>query len=216
MPPAGTVTAPKENADRAPEPAGAPRALAPAVDPALVRRAKAGDPAAFDELVRVCLPRVLAVARSVVGNAADAEDVAQAVFCKVYRRLDTYREDASFATWLYRVTVNASNDRLKSRRRDRTTSTEEFEKIPEAPESENPAAIAARDDLRAQVRLAVQELPERFRDVVVLREAQGLSCEDVATTLGIPFGTVVSRLFRARAKLKEILRRRLGADDPFV
>lgn len=192
------------------------RAERPAVDPALVRRAKAGEPGAFDDLVRACLPRVLAVARSVVGGAADAEDVAQAVFYKLHRRLDTYREDASFLTWLYRVVVNAANDKLKARRRERTTQSEEFERIPVAPESYDPAAVAGREDLREQVRLAVRELPEKFRDVVVLREAHGLSCEDVASALGIPFGTVVSRLFRARAKLKAILARRLGDGGPFA
>ena len=186
------------------------------VESDLVRRAKLGDAEAFDELVRICLPRVLAVARSVVGRAADAEDVAQAVFYKVYRRLDTYREDASFQTWLYRVTINAANDKLKSRRRERTSDAEEFERIPETSPDADPARMAARDDLREQVRAAVRLLPEKFRDVVVLREAHGLSCEDVAAALSIPFGTVVSRLFRARAKLKEILSRTLGPGDPFA
>jgi RNA polymerase sigma-70 factor, ECF subfamily len=185
------------------------------VDPDLVRRSKAGDAAAFEDLVRVCLPRVLAVARSVVGRQADAEDVAQAVFFKLHRKLHTYREDSVFSTWLYRVTINAANDKLKVRRRTKESSPEEFERLPEAPSSDDPANLVARDDLREQVRLAVAELPEKFRDVVILREAQGLSCEDVATTLGIPFGTVVSRLFRARAKLKTILKRRLGSADPF-
>ncbi|HYC76854.1 MAG TPA: sigma-70 family RNA polymerase sigma factor [Planctomycetota bacterium] len=179
------------------------------VDLELVRRARDGDAAAFEEIVRLCLPRVLGVARSVVGRAADAEDVAQVVFYKVYRRLDTFREEASFYTWLYRVTVNAANDRLKQRRRDRSRQEEEFERMPVAPPSEDPARQAAKEDLRAQVRAAVQELPPKFRDVVVLREAHDLSCEEVAATLGIPFGTVVSRLFRARAKLKKILEKRL-------
>jgi RNA polymerase sigma-70 factor (ECF subfamily) len=185
------------------------------VDPEIVRRAKAGDAAAFDALVRAALPRVLAVARSVVGRAADAEDVAQAVFYKVYRRLDTYREDASFSTWLYRVTINAAHDRLKSRRRERTVEAEDYDRIPETDPADDPAAVAVKEDLRAEVRAAVDELPEKFRDVVLLREAHGLSCEDVATTLGIPFGTVVSRLFRARSKLKEILSRKLGPSGPF-
>ena len=179
----------------------------PVTESEILKRARDGDQDAFRLLVERYTSKVFGLARNILGNDRDAEDVVQDVFFKVHRRLETFREDARFSTWLYRVTFNAAFDRVKKRRADRAILAEDFQKLPvEAPE-DGPAEQATRRDLRSEVRRAMAGLPEKFRTVLVLRELEGMAYEDISQTLGISKGTVESRLFRARARLKEALER---------
>ncbi len=174
-----------------------------------LERARTGDARAFQELVRQYLPRVLALAKGLVGGMLDAEDVAQEVFFKVHQKLATFREDSSFYTWLYRVTVNTATDLRKRRRSQALQQTEDFERLPIADTRDEPLVALSRTDLAAEVRSAMAEIPTKFRAVLVLREIEQLSYEEIAATMKCSIGTVESRLFRARARLKAILERRL-------
>lgn len=174
----------------------------------MVAKARLGDPAAFEEIVKTYLPRVLAVAQNLVGRAGDAEDVAQEVFFKVHQKLANFREEASLYTWLYRVTVNTATDFMKRRSHRPLGQVEELDSLPVQDAGDTPLAAVARADLAREVREAIQEVPGAFRTVLVLREIEQLTYEEIAETMKCSIGTVESRLFRARARLKAILERR--------
>lgn len=191
-----TLSAPKRAVNRTP------------AESELVAKARLGDPTAFEEIVRTYLPRVLAVAQNLVGRAGDAEDVAQEVFFKVHQKLSNFREEASLYTWLYRVTVNTATDFMKRRSHRPLGQVEELDNLPVQDASDTPLAAVARADLAREVREAIQEVPGAFRTVLVLREIEQLTYEEIAKTMKCSIGTVESRLFRARARLKAILERR--------
>ncbi len=174
----------------------------------LLERAKNGDEAAFGDIVQTYLPRVLAVAQNFVGRSGEAEDVAQEVFFKVHRKLATFREEAAFYTWLYRVTVNTATDFLKRRRSQPLPQHEEFERLPITARGDAPLTALSRADLSQEVRDAMAQIPPKFRAVLVLREIEQLTYEEIAETMRCSIGTVESRLFRARARLKAILEKR--------
>lgn len=191
-----TLTVPKRAVNRTP------------AESEMVAKARLGDPAAFEEIVRTYLPRVLAVAQNLVGRAGDAEDVAQEVFFKVHQKLANFREEASLYTWLYRVTVNTATDFMKRRSHRPLGQVEELDNLPVQDSGDTPLAAVARADLAREVREAIQEVPGAFRTVLVLREIEQLTYEEIAKTMKCSIGTVESRLFRARARLKSILERR--------
>ncbi|MCW2949804.1 MAG: polymerase, sigma-24 subunit, subfamily [Thermoleophilia bacterium] len=167
----------------------------------LVRRAKAGDHAAFAALVDRHRDRVFSVARGVVGNADDAADVVQETWMAVLRHLTTFHEDAQFTTWLHRITVRKAYDHARRR-------------VPEAtdPDGRVIAGLEARDrDPQAtglaQVDLlaAIARLDSGFRDAVLLVDVAGLSVDEAAAALGVAAGTIKSRVFRGRASLAQHL-----------
>jgi RNA polymerase sigma-70 factor, ECF subfamily len=174
----------------------------------MIAKARLGDPSAFEEIVRSYLPRVMAIAQNLVGRTGDAEDVAQEVFFKVHRKLGEFREEASLYTWIYRVTVNTATDFLKRRSHRPLGQVEEIDNVPVADSGDTPLAAISRTDLAREVREAIQEVPVPFRTVLVLREIEQLTYEEIADTMKCSIGTVESRLFRARARLKSILERR--------
>ena len=190
-----------------PQPKG--RAMHSRTEQETLARARTGDADAFRALVEKFTPRVFSVARNLVASGSDAEDVVQEVFFKVYSKLDSFREEAAFSTWLYRVTVNAAADYMKKRRRDKSSLVEDMGRLPLEDPDGGPIETASRSDLQREIRLAMQELPEKFRSILVLRELEGLAYTEISEVLGISKGTVESRLFRARARLKDRLERAL-------
>ena len=178
----------------------------------LLERLEAGNPAAFPDLVHRFLPRVLAVAQAIVGRSGDAEDVAQEVFFKVHAKLSTFRRDSSLYTWIYRITVNTATDHVKRNRA--SGQTESLDTVTPAARGDSPLEALSRSELSLHVRDALSELPPPFRILLALREIEGLSYEEISRVSGLPFGTVASRLLRARARLKEILEARLGRTAP--
>jgi RNA polymerase sigma-70 factor (ECF subfamily) len=167
-------------------------------DDALVRRARAGDREAFGRLVEAYQAPVFRVVRGIVGDPSDAEDVAQEVFLKAYGALGRFRGESGFFTWLYRIAVNEA---LRAARRRRPTAPLD-EGIPvEAPPVPQPDEDGP--SLALLERL-LRKLPEEFRAIVVLRDLEGLPYREVAETLEIPMGTVMSRLFRARRELRDL------------
>lgn len=170
----------------------------------LVDRLKAGEPHAFEELVRGYQHRVFGVALRMLGTRAEAEDVAQEVFLRVHRAIGDFRGEARLSTWLYGITSRLCLNRLASpaRRRERAGDDVLIE-LP-APDADA-AATAERSELEAALSAAIASLPEEFRIVVLLRDVEGLSYDAIAEALDLEPGTVRSRLHRARTTLKETL-----------
>ena len=175
-------------------------------EPELVRRARAGDADAFTALVERHAPRILRLVRGFVPEQ-ECEDVAQDALFKAWRKLPEFDGRSQFYTWLYRVAANTAMDWRKRERHRRHAP------LPESPEGEEavpsaepgPRVGASHRELGAAIDRAVEALPPHYHEIVVLREVQGLSYEEIAVTLGISKGTVESRLFRARERLREAL-----------
>lgn len=179
----------------------------PSPERELLTRAREGSQDAFRALVERYTPRVFALVRNLVRNQSEAEDVTQEVFFKVYSKLQTFRADSAFYTWVYRVAVNTATDHLKKKRQDRSLQVEDLGRLPVEDPGDTPTEGMGRKDLRSEIRKAMAELPPKFRTILVLRELEGMSYEDISQVLKCSKGTVESRLFRARARLKESLER---------
>ena len=175
----------------------------------LLTRAKAGDSAAFEEIVRANEATVYRLALRQLGSREDAEDAAQEVFLKAYTGLAAFRGESRISVWLYRITGNVCTDFLRRRKDAVSLSTENEEGEPlelDIPDERfDPAALAERKDLRAQVGKALNALPPEAREILVLRELGGQSYEEIAQSLDLDIGTVKSRIFRARKKLCALL-----------
>ena len=167
-------------------------------DDALVRRARAGDREAFGLLAERHQAAVYRVVRGIVGDAAEAEDVAQEVFLKAFGALGRFRGESGFFTWIYRIAVNEA---LRAARKRRSPATLDEGMPVEAPPVPQPDEDGP--SLALLERL-LRKLPEEFRAIVVLRDLEGLPYKDVAEALEIPIGTVMSRLFRARRELRDL------------
>lgn len=179
--------------------------LAAAGDPdgELVRRVRGGDRPAFNQLVLKYRNRVLGVAARMLDDRTEAEDLAQDVFVQVYRALGDFQGEALFSTWLYRVTANACLNRKKKQRRERRLKEDidGLEPLRFDPFS-NPHVLLERKQLKALLERVIQALPEEQRMVLILRDLEGLSYEEIADCLGVELGTVRSRLHRARAEVQ--------------
>ena len=172
----------------------------------LLRRLRAGEAAAFEEMVRTHQHRVFGVALRMLGNAAEAEEIAQEVFVRAHRGLGEFRGDAKLSTWLYTIASRLCLTRLGSGERLATRQGEEaLMRLPH--DARGPDAALEQSELEGALHRAIAELPEERRIVVVLRDLEGLAYEDIAAALDVPVGTVRSRLFRARMDLKDKLER---------
>lgn len=193
------------------------------IDRALVERAADGDARAFRELVDRHQRKATAVAFGIVRNQEDAREVVQDAFVRVYKHLGDFAGQASFSTWLYRIVVNLAIDLLRRRapgtavELDDQTNTEGSpqELVPFRGEGD-PLATLDRKRLADAMQAALDALPPYHRAVILLRELEGMSYQEIATTMGISKGTVMSRLFHARRKMQKLLRERLGDEVPEV
>jgi RNA polymerase sigma-70 factor (ECF subfamily) len=174
-------------------------------DQALLTRARVGDQAALELLLRRHYPRLYAVCRRLTGDDADAADATQNAAVNIVRNIARFDGQSSFATWAYRVAVNASFDELRRRRRRGLGVVEERSVPAAAGQRDGTEAVAMRVDIDA----ALQQLPQEFRVAVVLRDLCGLDYAEIAHLLGVPPGTVRSRIARGRAALLPLL-----GDDP--
>lgn len=173
----------------------------------LVRAAAKGDQEAFAGLVRQYENKVYHLALRMCGNAEDAGDVAQEAFLSAWKGLPSFRGEAGFSTWLYRLTSNAAVDHLRRNRRQREEASLDDEELRlDAVESgPGPQSTAEGAELRRAVADGLKQLSDEHRQVLVLREIQELSYEEIAGTLGLDLGTVKSRISRARSALRKIL-----------
>lgn len=175
-------------------------------DRELVARMRDGDGAALRLIVERYQERVFALVYGIVRDRHEVEDVAQEVFLKVFTRIHAFDERSKFYTWLYRVAANAAKDHVKKRSRRPAVPLEDEAALPSG-DDDGPRSEAARRETRRIVRRAIASLPPRYREVLTLRELQGLSYAEIAQVLDLSIGTVESRLHRARARLKRSLRK---------
>ncbi|OJT16968.1 RNA polymerase subunit sigma-24 [Archangium sp. Cb G35] len=193
-------------------------------DLTLVKRVRDGDQRAFKLLVERYQRKVYAVALGMLKDKEEAMDVSQEAFVKVYKYLDHFKGDSSFYTWLYRITVNICIDVMR-RKGASGGETEEFDESVVNDLSEarigalgsrlgtNPQKSALRRELAEKIQEALAAVPEKHRAILLLREIEGMSYEDLSRTLDIPKGTVMSRLFHARTKVQKILSEYLELDE---
>lgn len=169
---------------------------------ALIERAQRGDTAAFGVLVQRYLERVYRVAHAIVRNADEAADIAQDTFVRAFRRMDRFDPQRPLFPWLYQIARNLALNRIERVRRREATLPEQDALLAVGPGPEE-AMIAASESER--VRAAVASLPEAHREVIELNHFQECSYREMADILGIPIGTVMSRLYHARRRLKRLL-----------
>jgi len=189
-------------------------------DAALVDAARQGDLHAFEILVAKHQKRMLNIAYRLVDDHEEACEVVQDAFVAAFRNLKTFRGDSKFTTWLTSITVNLSKNRLKQMRSrlgreayslDAPVRTDEGEMIVDPP-SKEPSALdfLEKRDIQARVQDCISVLDPDFREVLVLRDMQDLSYDEISNVLKVATGTVKSRLFRAREMVKECLKKFMG------
>jgi RNA polymerase sigma-70 factor (ECF subfamily) len=183
-------------------------------DLALVDAARAGDVSAFEALVVRYQRKVYAVALGIVRDPDQAWDVAQEAFVRVHGHLAEFKGDSSFQTWVMRIASHLAIDSLRRERKTRRDQLEDVreevlgeagEGILSTPLGNDPSANLLRRELATRMQAALDELPEIHRTILVLREVEGLSYEELAERLSIQKGTVMSRLFHARKKMQAAL-----------
>ncbi len=179
----------------------------------LVREAQTGNEAAFNALVTAFSGLIYNLAYRMAGNAADAEELSQEVFVKLFRSIRKFRWKSKFSTWLYALAINSNRSGLRKIRRisgrevvrlDNRDTTE----IPcreTIDPGERPGDAMMRNEVQARVESAIATLASVYRQVIILRDLQGLTYEEIATALGCSLGTVKSRLARARMRVKDLL-----------
>jgi RNA polymerase sigma-70 factor (ECF subfamily) len=180
-------------------------------DRRLVERSAQGDREAFGALVRRHQDRTFNLAYQVLRNREDALDVAQEAFVKAFASLPGFKGESSFTTWLHRIVVNLAIDSLRRRRRSQGTEYDDRRAVPEEPGVEVEAPGGPENELelkqvRALLARGIGLLPPAQRAVLVLREIEGLTYEEIARAVGCSLGTVMSRLFYARRKLQRIFK----------
>ena len=181
------------------------------MDPAtseLVRRCRAGDERAFEELAQLLVPRVYRLACRSLGDRTLAEDVAQEALIRIYRRLPGLTEADAFDGWLYRITLNLIHDQFRRLGRERAALVGMGELRQLTSQPVEGLSKTEREELRATLAEAIAALDEGHREVFVLKEIEGLPHAEIARVLELPEGTVWSRLAYARKMLRERLRRR--------
>lgn len=181
-------------------------------DEELILRLQRGDEWAFQLLVRRFRKKIFSIAFGITLDAEESQDIVQEVFLQVYRRIGSFRGDATLSTWLHRITVNhCLNWKRRWARRFKwlhVTADSADDGSEKEPESQlpSPESHVAGAQTRQQIDNALKMLPDQARTIFVLREIEGLSYEAIADAVGIKLGTVRSRLFHARRRLKEILK----------
>lgn len=198
-------------------PATTPPELPETDEPALVERLKADDESAYEEVVRRFGPRMLSVARRLLTQEQDSQDAVQDAFLSAFKAINNFQGDARLATWLHRIVVNAALMKLRTKRRKPESAIDDL--LPKYNEdghrrsggdwrATHDTAVQA-GEIRDQVLHAIDQLPEMYREILLLRDIEELSTEETAQQLDITEGAVKTRLHRARLALRELL-------DPYM
>ena len=179
------------------------------IDLGLVKRAKSGDYQAFDLLVLKYQSRLISTAFKFVKDVQIAEDIVQDSFIKAFKALESFREDSSFYTWIYRITVNTSKNFLVSKKRKsellNSDLSEEASYEIEPVETYSPEDFLQATQLKKVITETIDQLGEDTRTALTLRELDGLSYEQIADVVNCPVGTVRSRIFRGREVIDEAI-----------
>jgi RNA polymerase sigma-70 factor (ECF subfamily) len=179
-------------------------------DEDLVVAFQSGDIPAFDQLVRRWDRKIQGVIYRLVGNHDEARDLSQEAFLKAYRALGTFKQEARFSSWLYQIAINATRDRLRRRRRRTDLSLDDVEEKGEVSlRDSGPSALdlIESNDLSRAVAAAMAALSAEQREVVILKEYEGLTFPEIAETLDVPLSTVKTRLYRGLGQLRVRLER---------
>lgn len=175
----------------------------------LINKAKAGDETSFELLIQNCKTKAYNTALGYLKNQDDAMDALQESFIKVFRHLDKFKGDSRFDTWVYRIVVNTCNDMLKKNKNQKNNtslyySDEEGETIIDIPDtSKTPSEVLDSKLTSAYIVECLYKIPHEHREIIILRDIQGFSYEEISEILGCTMGTVKSRINRARSKLKQ-------------
>ncbi len=191
------------------------------VEAAFVARLQARDETAFNELVELYQRRVFALVFRMLGRRAEAEEVTQEAFVQVFRAIDRFRGDAKLSTWLFRVAVNLCKNRMKYNARRASAGQTDLDSVAEHTQLNRaegvsvgsvarPDELAEGKQLEVIVKIAINQLEPEFRQLVILRDVEDLSYEEIADVTGLPRGTVKSRIHRGRSQLRARVERILG------
>ena len=204
-------------------PSQANEAAPDADEQALLERLRAGENAAFEELIRAHGGRLLTVARRFLPVEEDAHDAVQEAFASAFRSIGGFEGNARLSTWLHRIVVNAALMKLRTRRRKPEQSIEELLpgflenghlERPASPWRKSALEGLERDELRVLIHEKIQALPESYRNVLLLRDIEELDTQETAELMGISRGAVKTRLHRARLALRELLEPHLREESP--
>jgi len=196
----------------------APPESTPTAEAPLIARLRAGDASAYEALVRKHMPVLLRVARRFMKSEEDARDVVQESFINAFKSIDKFAANAQLSTWLHRIVVNTALMQLRTQKRRREEDIEDHLPkfasdghaiLPAQPWSENAETTLARTELSNVVRTSIDQLPDTYREVLLMRDIEELSTEETAKMLGITANAVKVRLHRARQALRTLL-------DPYM
>lgn len=179
-------------------------------DRELIDAVLGGSESAFAALTERYQDRVFRLLGRYCRDVGECEDLAQDVFLKVFRKLHTFQHESQFFTWVYRITVNAATDHLAKAGRRRLKLVEDeatLDAIGSSRDLDGPDAPMMRQELAGVTRRILDELPEKFRTILILREFEELSYNEIAAVLQCQLGTVESRLFRARQRFRDLIER---------
>lgn len=182
----------------------------------LVDRSKKGDTDAFEKLIISYEKKIFNIALRMTGNREDASDIAQEVCIKIYKSINSFKENSSFSTWVYRITSNVCIDEMRKRKNvislTGTGPNDEDYELPVEDKGRLPEEIVESRETIRMLKKCIQELAPEYRIIIILRDIQGYSYEEISRILEINMGTVKSRLSRARNLLKDKLKNR----EPFI
>ena len=182
------------------------------VDQLLVERVQKGDKHAFDLLINKYQHRIVSLVSRYVSDHSEALDVSQEAFIKAYRAIGKFRGDSAFYTWLYRIAINTAKNWLVAQKRRPPASdidaadAEQYDMDSRLKDKGTPENELLRDEIKRMVYDTIEQLPVDLRTAIMLREMEGMSYEDIATTMDCPIGTVRSRIFRAREAIDQKVR----------
>jgi len=186
------------------------------VDQLLVERVQKGDKRAFDLLIQKYQHRIVSLVCRYVSDSSEAQDVAQEAFIKAYRAIGRFRGDSAFYTWLYRIAINTAKNWIVAKNRRPPANdidavdAEQYGMSSRLKETSTPENEMLREEIERTVYGTIADLPEDLRTAIMLREMDGMSYEEIATTMECPIGTVRSRIFRAREAIDEKLKPLIG------
>lgn len=193
-------------------PVECPRMSEAQVDQLLVERVQKGDKHAFDLLISKYQHRIVSLVTRYVSDPTEALDVSQEAFIKAYRAIGNFRGDSAFYTWLYRIAINTAKNWLVAQKRRPPLSdidaadAEQYDIESRLKDRATPENELLREEIKETVYRTIAELPDDLRTAIMLREMEGMSYEEIATTMECPIGTVRSRIFRAREAIDAQLR----------
>lgn len=184
--------------------------MTPDKEKLVIARAKKGEMLAFEEIVTAYEKRVFVLALRSCGNEEDARDISQEVFLKVYRSIQSFREESGLSTWIYKIATNICIDfsRKNSKHSKNTTNIDEDENVRQIQDldtNNQPETAFENAVMRKEINDALAKLSSEHRNIIVLRDVSGLSYTEIATVIGASEGTVKSRISRARKNLQQIL-----------